>query len=58
MTEIRLPFSISYQTEGVTPVADVIAALEATDALMRDAVSLLPSLYKGLKVEECSLNVH
>jgi len=58
MKEIRLPFSISYQTEGVTPVADVIAALEATDALMRDAVSLLPSLYKGLKVEKCSLNVH
>jgi len=57
MTEIRLPLSITYQTEGVTPVADVITALQAADALVKDAVSLLPSLYDGIKIEESSLNV-
>lgn len=57
MAEIRLPLSITYETEGVTPVADVITALEATDALVRDAASLLPSLVDGLQIEKCSLNV-
>ena len=57
MSEIRLPLSITYETEGVTPVADVIAALQATDALVKDAASLLPSLIDGLQVEKCSLNV-
>ena len=57
MSEIRLPLSITYETEGVTPVADVIAALQATDALVKDAASLLPSLIDGLQVERCSLNV-
>ena len=57
MTEIRLPLSIVYQTEGVTPVSDIISALQATDDLVKDAVSLLPSLYGGLKIEQSSLNV-
>lgn len=57
MPELRLPLSITYETEGVTPVEDVITALQATDALTRDAVSLLPSLIDGLKVEKSSLNV-
>lgn len=57
MTEIRLPFSITYETEGTTPVADIVVALQATDVLVKDAVSLLPSLFEGLHVEDCSLNV-
>ncbi len=57
MKEIRLPLSIVYETEGVTPVADIVAALQATDDLVKDAVSLLPSLYHGLKIEQSSLNV-
>lgn len=57
MAEIRLPFSIIYETEGTTPIADVVIALQATDALMRDAVSLLPSLVDGLVVDDYSLNV-
>lgn len=57
MSEIRLPLSIAYETEGVTPVADVITALQATDALVKDAASLLRSFIDGLQVEECSLNV-
>lgn len=57
MAEIRLPLSIIYETQGVTPVADVIFALQATDAITRDAVSLLPSLIDGLKIEKSSLNV-
>jgi len=57
MAEVHLPLSITYETEGVTPVADVITALQATDALVQDASSLLPSLIEGLHVEKCSLNV-
>jgi hypothetical protein len=57
MAEIRLPLSIVYKTEGVTPISDVVAALGATEAMVKDAVSLLPSLYEGLCVEESSLNV-
>jgi hypothetical protein len=57
MTEIRLPLSITYETEGITPVGDVIEALKALDALTKDAVSVLPSLIDGLRVEKCSLNV-
>lgn len=58
MTEIRLPLSITYETEIPTSVADVIVALQAAEAISKDAVSLLPSLIDGLQVEQCSLNVH
>ena len=58
MTEIRLPISITYETEIPTPVADVIVALQAAEAISKDAVALLPSLIDGLQIEECSLNVH
>jgi hypothetical protein len=57
MTEIRLPLTIVYETEGVTPVADVIAALQAVDDISKDVVSLLPSLFEGLRIEASSLNV-
>lgn len=57
MAEIRLPLSITYETKGVTPISDVIEALTAVDALTKDAVSVLPSLFPGLHVEKCSLNV-
>lgn len=57
MSEIRLPLTIVYETSGVTPIADVIEALQATDVLVRDAISLLPSLIDGLEVSSSSLNV-
>lgn len=57
MAEINLPLSIVYDTQGVTPIQDVIEALRAADFLSQDAISLLPSLIDGLSVEECSLNV-
>lgn len=58
MVQVNVPFSVAYQTEGRTAVSDVIEALKATDAMMQEAVSLLPSFIHGLKIEECSLNVH
>lgn len=57
MAEIRLPLTITYDTKGVTPVADVIEALKATDSFAKDAISLLPSLIDGLQIEKSSLNV-
>ena len=57
MAEINLPLSIVYDTQGTTPIQDVIEALRAADILSQDAISLLPSLIDGLEVEECSLNV-
>lgn len=58
MSEIRLPLSIVYETEIPTPVSDVIAALQAADIIARDAIALLPSLIDGLRIDDCSLNVH
>lgn len=58
MTEIRIPLSIIYETDIPTPIADVIAALQAADAIATDAVSFLPSLIDGLRIERSSLNVH
>lgn len=58
MPEIRLPLSIVYETTIPTPVSDVIAALQAADIISKDAVALLPSLVDGLRIDECSLNVH
>lgn len=57
MAEIRLPLTIVYETEGFTPVSDIIAALQAANEISKDVVSLLPSLFEGLKVEASSLNV-
>lgn len=57
MAEIRLPLSIVYETEGVTPVSDIIAALQAANEVSKDVVSLLPSFFDGLKIEASSLNV-
>lgn len=57
MIEIRLPLSIIYETDIPTPIADVIAALAAADAIAADVVSLLPSLIDGLQIERSSLNV-
>jgi hypothetical protein len=57
MAEVHLPLSITYETEGITPVEDVITALQATDAITKDAVSLLPSFIEGLRIEKSSLNV-
>lgn len=58
MTAIRIPLSIVYETDIPTPVADVIAALRAAEAISSEAISLLPSLIDGLKIEKSSLNVH
>lgn len=57
MAEIRLPLSITYETKGLTPVADVIEALKATEVFTRDAISLIPSVIDGLHIEKSSLNV-
>lgn len=52
-----LSLSIVYETEGVTPVSDIIAALQAANEVSKDVVSLLPSFFEGLKIEASSLNV-
>lgn len=52
-----MPLSITYETKGTTPLPVVIIALQATDALSRDAVSLLPSLIPGLEIQASSANV-
>lgn len=57
MAEVRLPLSITYETSGVTPVTDIIEALQATDDLVRDAAALLPSFIHGLRLNKSSLNV-
>jgi hypothetical protein len=57
MVQITLPFSVEYRTEGQPTVQDVIIALQATDALMRQTVELLPSFVNGLRIESSSLNV-
>lgn len=57
MAEIRLPLQITYETEGVTPVADVIAALHAANEVSKEVVAILPSFIEGLKIEASSLNV-
>lgn len=57
MAEINLPLSISYQTEGSTSVGDVIEALKATDTIVKETVSLLPSFVDGLNIEQSTLNV-
>jgi len=57
MAEIHLPLSITYETNGVTPISDVIASLKATETIINDAVSLFPSLIDGLRIEKSSLNV-
>ena len=51
MANIDLPLSISFQTEGVTPISDIIQSLQATETAIQDAVSILPSLIDGLHIE-------
>jgi hypothetical protein len=57
MAEIRLPLSITYNTKGVTPLRDVIAALTAAEIAIEDAISLIPSIIPGVHVEQSSINV-
>ncbi len=57
MAEITLPLSIEYETKGITPISDVIAALQAADIAIQDAISLLPSIFPGLHIEQSSTNV-
>lgn len=49
--------SVVFETEGTTPLADVIASLRALESLSEDAISLLPSLVKGVKIEDSSVSV-
>ncbi|MGO8422300.1 hypothetical protein [Rhizobium ruizarguesonis] len=58
MVSITVPLRITYDTKGATPVVDIIAALEAADSAIQDAISLLPSLISGLNVERSEINVH
>lgn len=57
MVQRNVPISIVYDTQGATPIGDVIAALQATELLVQDAVSLLPSLISGVNIELRSVNV-
>lgn len=57
MAEIAVPLSITYDTRGTTPLADVISALQAADTAITDAVALLPSLVDGLHIERAQINV-
>lgn len=57
MASISVPLSIVYDTKGATPLADVIAALQAADIAINDAVSLLPSFVNGLHIENSRVNV-
>lgn len=57
MAEITLPLSITYETKGVTPISDVIAALQSAEIAIQDAISLLPSIIPGVHIEQSSINV-
>lgn len=57
MASIHVPLSITYDTRGTTPLADVIAALQAADIAINDAVSLLPTFIDGLHIERAQVNV-
>lgn len=57
MAEINLPLLITYNTRGVTPIADVIGALQAADVAIEDAISILPSVIDGLHIERSQINV-
>lgn len=57
MASIHVPLSITYDTRGTTPLADVIAALQAADIAINDAVSLLPTFVDGLHIERSQINV-
>lgn len=57
MATLNVPLSITYQTRGLTPIPDVIAALQAADAAIQDAASLLPSLIDGMKIEQTQIHV-
>ena len=47
MPEILVPIEITYQTAHGTPIKDVVAALNAAEILIADAVDLLPSFAPG-----------
>jgi hypothetical protein len=51
MGAVSIPIRIIYDTQGATPVSDVIAALRSAETLIVDAVSLVPSLVPGARVE-------
>lgn len=55
MVEFRVPLSIVYETSGATPIMDVVAALQAADAAIQDAISLLPSLIDGVQIEQSQI---
>jgi hypothetical protein len=57
MAEIHVPLSITYDTKGLTPINDVIAALQAASVAIEDAISLIPSLKAGVYIESSHINV-
>jgi len=57
MAEVTVPLSITYETKGLTPLADVIRALQAAEIAIEDSISLLPSLIDGLQIQSSSVNV-
>lgn len=57
MATLTIPFSVTYQTEGVTPIRDVVAALQAADSAIHDGVSLLSSFVPAIVVEGVQVNL-
>lgn len=57
MASVVLPLSITYETNGTTPIADVIGGLQAAEIAIQDAISVLPSLVPGVQIENSSINV-
>lgn len=57
MATIDLPLSITYETKGITPLGDIIAALQGAEIAIQDAISLLPSFVPGVQIQKSSINV-
>lgn len=57
MAEIVVPIRVVYNTNGSTPLRDVVAALQAADIAISEAISILPSLLDGLTIERSQINV-
>ena len=57
MTDLKLPVSITYDTSGTTPIPEIALALQAADIAIQDAISLLPSLFDGLHVENSKIRI-
>lgn len=55
--EVRVPQTIIYETEGVVPVSDVVAALLGAEQVFRDVGPLLECCFPNLKVHGVQVSV-